>query len=128
MRRAAGGPRDALDTDLGPFDWFRVRDRAESTCGVDFPAELGGRNISLAPWGFEGNIPDGKWTRARQIFADIAAEYGFRTGGLQLDEPGRHTASGVDTTLGAQYNFGTDINTSMRVTTGCHLPAHRAGS
>lgn len=115
--------RDTLDIELGPFQWSMPRDGAESTCGRDFPGGLGGRNIAMAPWGFTGNIPDDQWPRARQIFADIAAEYGFTPAGLQIDEPGRHSTNGVDVTLGAHYTFGTNVNTSMQITTGCHLPA-----
>lgn len=114
--------RDTLDTELGPVEWSVRRDSAESTCGGDFSA-IGGRNIAMAPWGFDGNIPDDRWPRARQIFADIASEYGFAPAGLQIDEPGRHSTNGVDVALGAQYTFGTNVNTSMQITTGCHLPA-----
>lgn len=114
--------RDTLDAELGPFEWSVLRDRAESTCGGEFSG-IGGRNIAMAPWGFTGNIPDDRWPRARQIFADIAAAYGFAPAGLQIDEPGRHSTNGVDVALGAQYSFGTYANTTMQITTGCHLPA-----
>lgn len=113
--------RDALDTELGPFQWSMLRDGAEGTCGGEFSG-IGGRNVYMAPWGFEGNIPDDQWPRARQIFADIAAEYAFVPAGLQIDEPGRHSTNGVDETLGAHYSFGTNVNTSMQIATGCHLP------
>lgn len=114
--------RDRLDAELGPFDWFRIRDDTRSGCGSAFPSELGGRTVTLAPWGFEAAIPDEQWPRAAQIVADTAAAYGFATAGLQIDEPGRHTANGLDSTLGAHYSFGTQVNTSIQVTTGCHLP------
>jgi hypothetical protein len=114
--------RDALDAELGPFGWSLFREAAESTCGSEFSG-AGGRNVAMGPWGFEDNIPDDRWPRARQIAADIAAEYGFVTAGLQVDEPGRHSSNGVDETLGAQYRFGTNVNTTLQVTTGCHLPA-----
>jgi hypothetical protein len=118
--------RDRLDTELGPFTWFQARPRSESTCGFDFPAQLGGRTITLPAWAFEANIPDQQWPHARQIVADIAAEYGFASMGVQIDAPGRHVAHGTDTTLGAHYRFGTHVNTSIQVTTGCHLPANTA--
>lgn len=114
--------RDTLDSELGPFEWSVRRTGAESNCAYQFPG-LGGRNVFMDPWGFDGNIPDDQWPQARQIFADIAAEYGFATAGLQIDEPGRHSTGGVDETLGAQYRFGTNVNTTMQITTGCHLPA-----
>lgn len=114
--------RDTLDTELGPFNWYLAGAGTESTCGGEFSA-LGGRNIFMDPWASDASISDDQWPRARQIFADIAAGYGFTPAGVQIDEPGRHSTNGVDTALGAQYSFGTNLNTSMQITTGCHLPA-----
>lgn len=118
--------RDRLDAAIGPFAWEQQREGAESTCGFDFPQELGGRNVFMAPWGFDGAIPDDEWPRAAQIITDTTAEYGFTAADLQLDQPGYHILSGIDTTLGASYDFGTEVNTTMQVTTGCHLPADAA--
>lgn len=115
--------RARLDAAIGPFPWNRRREGSEGTCGRDFPVTFGGRNLALPPWGFDGAIPDRHWARAAGIVADTAAEYGFATAGLQIDQPGYHQLNGVDTTLGAHYSLGTEINTSMQVTTGCHLPA-----
>jgi hypothetical protein len=120
--------RDRIDAELGPHTWFQANDGAESTCGFDFPTSLGGRTVHLPLWGFEGNIPDQDWPRARQLVADIAAKYGFASAGAQIDTPGRHDAGGIDTTLGAYYRFGTAVNTSIQVTTGCHLPAEAANA
>ena len=120
--------RDRLDADLGPFAWYEADPRSWSGCGWDFSG-LGGHNTSSPLWGFDGNIPDDRWPHARQIVADIAAEYGFATAGLQIDTPaapgapGYHLSGGVDTALGARYSFGTQVNTSLRVTTGCHPSA-----
>jgi predicted LppA-like lipoprotein len=122
--------RDRLDAELGPFTWFEHRPRTWNICGSEFPVELGGRTTSSPLWAFEGNIPDDRWPRAQRIVADIAAEYGFATAGLQIDtpatpgKPGRHVTGGVDSTLGAYYDFGTNVNTSIRVDSGCHLPAN----
>lgn len=118
--------RDALDAELGPVTWYLVDSGGEGTCGGAF-AGIGGRNVYMDPWAFDGNIPDDRWPRARQIVADIAADYGFTPAGLQIDEPGRHSTNGVDDTLGAHYNFGTHVNTSLQVTTGCHLPERGSG-
>ena len=118
--------RDRLDTELGPFTWYEARPRTWGTCGRDFPFQLGGRTTSSPHWGFEGSIPDDQWPRAQRIVADVTAEYGFATAGLQIDtpaapdKPGHHLTGGVDTTLGAHYDFGTNVNTGIGVTTGCH--------
>lgn len=76
----------------------------------------------MPPWGFDAGIPDAVWPRAKQIITEITAEYGFETPTLQIDEPGRHRTTGADLELGAHYEFVTEINTVMQVTTGCHLP------
>jgi hypothetical protein len=53
---------------------------------------------------FDRNIPDDQWPRAKRVVADIAAEYGFATMGLQIDKPGRHRTHGSDPNLGAYYD------------------------
>jgi hypothetical protein len=119
--------RDRMDAELGPFTWFEHRPRSWGTCGSDFPFQLGGRTTSSPLWVFEGNIPDDQWSRAQHIVADVTAEYGFATAGLQIDTPatpGHRVTGGVDTTLGAYYDFSTNVNTTLRVTSGCHLPAN----
>jgi hypothetical protein len=115
--------RVALDAELGPLGWRRFRDRTPSTCGHDFPYELGGRGVHLAPWGFDAPVADRDWPRARRAVAEVAAGYGFVTAGLQIDGPGRHVAGGIDPVLGASYDFGTQRATTLQVSTGCHLPA-----
>jgi Lipoprotein confined to pathogenic Mycobacterium len=115
--------RVALEAELGPLGWRRFRDRTPSTCGHDFPYELGGRSVHLAPWGFDAPVADRDWPRARRAVAEVAAGYGFVTAGLQIDGPGRHVAGGIDPVLGASYDFGTQRATTLQVSTGCHLPA-----
>jgi hypothetical protein len=126
--------RDRLDNELGPFPWFEADPRSLNTCGRDFPFQLGGRTTSSPLWGFQGNIPDDQWPNAQCIVADITTEYGFATMGLQIDtpatpdKPGHHVTGGVDTALGAYYDFSTNVNTSIRVSSGCHLPANATPS
>jgi hypothetical protein len=115
--------RDALDAELGPMGWIQRRDQTPSGCGHDVPADLGGRSLFMAPWGFDAPIPDQQWGRAVQIVSEITGEYGFTTAGLAIDEPTRHLINGVDADLGARYEFGSRRTTLMQVTTGCHLPA-----
>jgi hypothetical protein len=124
--------RDRLDTELGPFAWHQAGPGSWSTCGPKFLIQLGGRTTSSPLWGFKGNVPDDQWPRAQRIVADITAEYGFATMGLQIDtpatpsKPGHHVTGGVDTILDAYYEFGTNVNTSIRVSSGCHLASTSA--
>lgn len=114
---------EKLSAELGPFTWTRLREGHGSTgCGEDFPPNSPGRAESLASWGFDGNISDEQWPRAVQIIADVTAGYGFGKPKGLVDRPGQHDISGVDT-YGGNYQFGTQINTTWRVATGCHLPA-----
>jgi hypothetical protein len=115
--------RDAVDAELGPRGWRRLREPTPSSCGQDFPYELGGRSVHLAPWGFDAPIADQDWPRVRAAVAQVAAEYGFAAAGLQIDGPGRHVTGGIDPVLGAGYDFGTGRHTTLQVSTGCHLPA-----
>jgi hypothetical protein len=112
--------RDRLDTEIGPFAWKVVRDGDQGGCGANFPG-MGGLTRDLPPWGFDANIPDTDWPRAKQIVTEITAEYGFETPTLQIDRAGYHKTTGAGLELGAHYELGTQINTTMQVTTGCHL-------
>jgi hypothetical protein len=112
--------RDRLDAELGPFTWYRSDGRTWGTCGPKFPIELGAYTTSSPLWMFDRGIPDDQWPHARRIVADITAEYGFATMGLQIDKPGDHTTNGFDTTLDAHYRFITNLATVLRVSSGCH--------
>jgi hypothetical protein len=122
--------RDRLDTELSPITWYEADPPSRGTCGGDFPGHFGGRTTNSPLWVFNGNIPDDQWPRAQRIVVDITAEYGFATAGPQIDTPatpdtpGRHTTHGIDTTLDAYYEFSTNVNTIIQVTSGCHLPAN----
>jgi hypothetical protein len=115
--------RAAVDAELGPCRWRRLREPTPSSCGHEFPYELGGRSAHLAPWGFDPPVADRDWPRARLAVAEVAAGFGFAPAGLQIDGPGRHVAGGIDPLLGAAYDFGTQRHTTLQVSTGCHLPA-----
>jgi predicted LppA-like lipoprotein len=118
--------RDRIETELsgsvGLLGWRQIRDGSRSTCGYDVPVEFGGRTLFMAPWGFGHSIPDAQWARVTQIVTDIIGEYGFIPAGLSIDKPGHHVFNAVDTTLGASYDLGSQVATSMQVSTGCHLP------
>jgi hypothetical protein len=112
--------RDRLDTEFGPFTWYRSTGRTWGTCGKMFPSHLGGYTTTSPLWVTDRNIPDDQWPHAKRIVAEITAEYGFATMGLQIDRPGDHTTNGFDTTLDAHYSFATNLATILRVNSGCH--------
>jgi hypothetical protein len=112
--------RDRLDTEFGTFTWYRLDGRTWGSCGKQFPRHLGGHTTTSPLWVSDRNIPDEDWPHAARIVADITAEYGFATMGLQVDKPGDHTTNGFDTTLDARYSFATQLATVLRVNSGCH--------
>ena len=111
--------RDQLDAAIGPFPWRSDDPGDRAGCGGDF-TNRGGVVVYLPRWEFTGNIRDADWPRAKEIITTVTAQYGMTTPTLQIDEAGRHTTTGVDPDLGANYDFGTQRNTTMQVTTGCH--------
>lgn len=113
--------RQQLDAALGPHPWKVTGKGDQAGCGGGF-THTGGIVVYLDPWGFDGSLPDTDWPRARQIITTVTAQYGFTQPTLQIDQPGHHETTALDPTLGAQYNFATQIDTSIQVTTGCHRP------
>lgn len=109
--------RDRLDAELGPFAWEQPRPESRSPCGAQ---ASDGVRVFMAVWRFDGNVPDQDWPRAHDIVTAVAAEYGFTTTGMQIDTPGHHRTTAADSTLDALFDFRTQVNTLMQVTTGCH--------
>ena len=114
--------RQQLDAAIGPRPWKIDGKGDQAGCGGDF-AHTGGIVVFMDPWGFAGSITDADWPRAKQIITTITGQYGFTVPTMQIDRPGDHVTTAVDPTLGAQYNFGTQVNTAFQVTTGCHRPS-----
>jgi hypothetical protein len=126
--------RDRLDAELGPFAWRESMGRSEGSCDQEGFAGVGARTIETPTWTYDGNLAGDGGPRAQRIVADLAAEYGFADPVTrQVDDSGGvpvgRTSHGVDLELGAFYNFSTQAGpgrpaaTSIRVTSGCHLPA-----
>ncbi|NMI02068.1 LppA family lipoprotein [Pseudonocardia acidicola] len=114
--------RDQLDAAIGPFPWKITDKGIQAGCGGDL-TNTDGVVVYMPMWEFSGNIPDADWPRAKQIVTTITTRYGFTAPTLQIDQPGHHTTTAVDPTLGANYDFGTETNTVLQVTTGCHRPS-----
>jgi hypothetical protein len=123
--------RDKLVREVGVANWVPDDEGLSgSGCGFDFPdiaAEGKVRRYSsgLSP----GNIPDDKWPAAVSTVAGIAAQHGFGAPEVVVDRPGDHEVS-FKAPTNAQLLFGTAVNTTLSVTTGCHLTAeaHKRGT
>jgi hypothetical protein len=100
-----------------------------SGCGADFPDVGADGEVRRYSSGFSpGNIPDDKWPAAVEMVADIARTNGFADPLVVVDRPGDHEVSMRDG-YGAELLFGTARNTTLSVSTGCHLTsaAHQRG-
>ncbi|MFC0106700.1 LppA family lipoprotein [Kibdelosporangium aridum] len=67
-----------------------------------------------------GNLPDAKWDEALKLVESIAAQHGFKLHGAVVDKPGDHEFT-FGNAWGGELLFGTAKNTTLSVSTGCHL-------
>jgi hypothetical protein len=106
--------------------WHLANPATGASCGNDFAAvnadlrkddaEVKG----LANWMAEGNLPDSQWEQATQAVARIAQSYGFDNGEIVVNRPSNHEIVFHDQ-YRAELNFGTAVNTTLLLRTGCHL-------
>jgi hypothetical protein len=121
--------RDRFAAELGRT-WEQRGDLSGAACGNEFPGlDADGEIRSLPRWTSPGNLPDEQWSRAEQLLGEIAATYGFNS----KPEVIVNRSSEHDVVFrkpdGALIMFGTAVNTTLRVETGCHLiaKAHQRG-
>jgi hypothetical protein len=67
-----------------------------------------------------GNLSDADWSRATVLVADLATQHGFGAATVVVDRPGDHEVS-FPGEYGGELLFGTAANTTLSLTTGCHL-------
>lgn len=119
-----------LTSDIGLAPWTEDADSgARSSCRAYPDVDTGDKESrSLPAWYVEANVPDEKWSQTLAIITEIAGKYGFGAPQILVDNPGRHEIS-MRNGYGAETSFGTRINTSMLILTGCHLTAeaHKRG-
>ena len=113
--------RDRLTAEIGGLAWVNDDNESRSGCGFDFSDVHEGESRLLARWTALGNLPDARWDDAVAIVQEITGEYGFGTPEVVLDRPGNHRIV-VPDSYGGTLNFGTSVNTILRMYTGCHLP------
>lgn len=111
--------RQRLVDEIGMSEWVKRSELSGSGCGA-FPDVPTAESRRLGFWGSDGNLPDTEWPQALKIITEITGRYGFAPPEIIVDRPGEHQIVGTDQ-YGATYNFGTALNTSLGVSTGCHL-------
>lgn len=67
-------------------------------------------------------MPDAQWEQAVAIVRQLAQGYGFDTGQVTVNRPNDHEIVFRDQ-YRAELNFGSAVNTTLLLRTGCHLTA-----
>lgn len=114
--------RDRLSTEIGGMTWVSDGEGSRGGCGFEFPDVREGQSRSLTRWTGLDGFPDDRWDQAVAIVQEITGRYGFSTPGVIINRPGDHKMV-VPDPYGGTLNFGTAVNTILRMHTGCHLPA-----
>jgi hypothetical protein len=121
--------RDAITTAVPTLKpWQITNPVVSSACGNDFAAvdaDLRANDAvsrSLNNWLADGSIPADTWPQAVTAARAIVKEYGFDDGEVVVDRPSNRTIVFHDQ-YKAELNFGTAVNTTLLMGTGCHLTA-----
>lgn len=114
--------RDTLVAELGVRPWLPSGGSVNHSGGRGPFARLGADcevhryTSGISP----GAVSDADWPRATAIVADLAGRHGFAAPVVVVDRPGDHEVS-LPGEYGGELLFGTAVNTTLSLTTGCHL-------
>ncbi len=120
LTEARDAVRDRLTADLGLTQWSDRGNAGSSGC-ASFP-ESRGDESNLATMLLTGGVPDAQWREAASIVQQATEGYGFGPLQTVADQPGVHEIYVVGD-YGAVMRFGTSVNATLGVRTGCHLKA-----
>ncbi|MTD53647.1 hypothetical protein GKO32_06560 [Amycolatopsis sp. RM579] len=103
--------------------WQGDDDGSGSSCGGDYPGiDFDGDTYSFPSHFVTGNLPDADYEKALEVIGSVAQRYGFAPRPQRLhDAPGSHDAMFHNVNDDGEISFGTALNTSLRVSLGCHL-------
>lgn len=120
--------RDQVTAIVPTLKWQQANPSTAASCGNDFTAvnanlrkddaEVKG----IANWIAKGNLPDAHWEQVVSAVGRIAQDYGFGGGEVVVNRPSNHEVVFRDV-FNAELNFGTAVNTTLLLRTGCHLTA-----
>nr|WP_052477644.1 LppA family lipoprotein [Kibdelosporangium sp. MJ126-NF4]CEL13059.1 hypothetical protein [Kibdelosporangium sp. MJ126-NF4]CTQ98746.1 hypothetical protein [Kibdelosporangium sp. MJ126-NF4] len=119
-----------LVTDIGVRPWVSLVYAVNASTGAGREASLGGDGEvrRYGPVHSPGSIPDAEWPRAVDVVAALARAYGFGPPVAVVDRQSDHEVS-FPGEYGGELLFGTAVNTTLSLRTGCHLTreAHLRG-
>jgi hypothetical protein len=122
--------RSELVSRIGIAPWEPGKGEAYtgSAC-AEFPNLSGAEKRRFSSGRSPGNLPDAKWAAAVDLVKSITSRYGFKEPGIVVDRPSDHEVT-FRNDYGAELWFGTAVNTTLSLTTGCHLTreAHQRGT
>lgn len=122
---------DRLVAEVGLSPWKQDPDGgSRSGCrGYSDVTIPDAQSRGLPIWYSESNMSDDEWSQAARIATDISGAYGFDSPQTVVDGPGQHHIS-IKDQYGAELSFGSRVNTSILILTGCHLTpeAHKRGT
>jgi hypothetical protein len=103
--------------------WSVANEQIRAACGDDYPGiGSAGEDLSLENYVVPVKLPDADYERALTIVGTVSAKYGFTAQPQRMhDAPGSHDAFFHNQTDGSSIQFGTDKQTLIGVTIGCHL-------
>ena len=111
-----------LTTEFGMGSWQNLHDGRESGCANEFPNvdryDVVRHNLDRLSNGQTLGVE--QWTRAVEVISSLANSYGFTRTGPRVDKTPSHYLTVLDQ-YGAELFVGTEQQTVISVTTGCHL-------
>lgn len=111
-----------LTTEFGIGSWQNLHDGRESGCANEFPNvdryDVVRRNLDRLSSG--QTLSSEQWAKAVEVISNLANSYGFTRTGPRVDKPSSHYLTVLDQ-YGAELFVGTEQQTVISVTTGCHL-------
>lgn len=119
--------RRQLTAAIPSLQWQQTNPAGGAACGPDYAAlDYGAREDAvirgLGNWAADGNIPDAQWDHAVSVVRTVVQGYGFDTGLVVVNRPSDHEVDFHDPDQ-AELGFGTAVNTTLLLITGCHLTA-----
>ncbi|WP_158691351.1 LppA family lipoprotein [Amycolatopsis benzoatilytica] len=119
--------REQLAAKFPALHWKQTDQPGRAGCSQEFAAiDVSGRadaeTHSFPIWTAPGNLPDAEWQQAAADVREIARNYGFDAGQVTVQRPNDNEIVFRDQ-YRAELNFGSAINTTLLVRTGCHLTA-----
>lgn len=103
--------------------WTATGETSNAACGNNYPG-IGpdGQVRDLPDYVVPGKLPDDKYEQALSIIGATVQNYGFSPTPQRLhDAPGSHDTAFHNAHDDSTIRFGTDKNTLLGISVGCHL-------